>query len=51
MILKKLWCFLRELYGESNNINIYDVIQELFRKKQNGQPMDGEFNSLAKEFW
>ena len=52
--LKELWCFLWELYGGSSNINrAYDVIHELFRKKQNGQPIYdhyGEFNHLAEEF-
>ena len=31
----------------------YDVVQELFQKKQNDQPMDGhygELNHLAEEF-
>ena len=49
---KESWYFLCELYRRSN-INIaYDVIQELFRKKQNGQPMYdhyNKFNRLAKE--
>jgi len=51
--MKELWCFLHELYGGNNNINMaYDVIQELFRKKQNGQPMDDhydKFNRIAEE--
>ena len=34
MTMKKLWCFLRDLYGGSNNINrAHDIIQELFQKK------------------
>ena len=45
--------FSADLYGGSSNINrIYDIIQELFWKKQNGRPMDdhyGEFNRLAEE--
>jgi len=53
MTVKKLWCFLQELYGGSGNANkAYDVIQKLFRMKQGSQPMDdqyGEFNRLAEE--
>ena len=52
--VKELWCFLREFYGRSNNINLaYEVIQELFWKKQSNRPMDdhyGEFNRLAEKF-
>jgi len=37
--LKELWCFLKDLHGGRGNINIaYDVIQQLFRKKQDGRP-------------
>ena len=46
-------CFLWDLYGESNNIIMaYDVVQELFRKKHNGWPMDdyyGDFNRLVEK--
>ena len=54
MTIKELWSFLRDLYGGSNNINMaYDIIHELFRKKQNGHLIDDhyiEFNRLAEEF-
>ena len=47
MIVMELWCFLCELYGESNNISkAYDVIQKLFQKKQNGQTMDDHYDEL-----
>ena len=53
MTMKVLWYFLKDLWGESGNINrIYDVIQKLFRKKQDGRPMDahyGEFSRLAED--
>ena len=53
MSVKELWYFLHELYGGGNNINrAYDVIQELFRKKQNDKAIDDhydKFNRLAKE--
>ena len=39
-VLKELWCFLCELYGGRNNINMaYNVIQELFWEMQNDKPM------------
>jgi hypothetical protein len=51
--VKELWCFLCDLYGGRSNVNrAYDVIQELFRKKQDGKNMDdhyGEFNCLTEE--
>ena len=51
--VKELWWFLKDLYGGIGNISrAYDVIQELFRKKQDGQPMDahyGEFNRPSEE--
>ena len=54
IIVKELWCFLKYLYGRSGNINrAYEVIQELFQKKQDDRIMDAhysEFNRLAKEF-
>ena len=35
MTVKELWCFLRDLYGGSININrAYGVIQELFQKNR-----------------
>ena len=50
--VKELWYFLSELYGESSNINMaYSIIQEPFRKNQNGQPIDYHynFNHLTEE--
>ena len=51
--MKELWCFLKDLYRVSDKISrAYDVIQELFQKKQDGRTMDahyGEFNRLAEE--
>jgi hypothetical protein len=44
---------MRDLYKGSSNINMtYDVIQELFRKKQSDKPIDDyydEFNRLTEE--
>jgi len=51
MTVKELWYFLKDLYGENDNINrAYDVIQELFWKKQDGWLIDAhydEFNPLV----
>ena len=51
--VKELQCFLKDLYGGSDTINrAYDVILELFQKKQNSQRMDAhyrEFNCLEEE--
>ena len=44
----------RSLWRKRQISKVYDVIQELFRKKRDGRPMDdhyGEFNLLAKELW
>jgi len=53
LTVKELWAFLADLYGGRSDVNrAYDVIQELFRKKQDGKHMDdhyGEFNRLAEE--
>ena len=55
MTVKELWYFLKDLYGENDNINrAYDVIQELFWKKQDGWLIDAqydEFNLLVDELW
>ena len=47
--MKKLCHFLCELYEGSINIKrAYDVIQELFRKKQKGKPMDDHYDELNR---
>jgi len=38
--------FLCEVYEENNISKAYDVIQKLFRKKQNGQTMDDHYDEL-----
>ena len=49
MTVKVLWYFLKDLCGESDNINrIYDVIQKLFRKKQDGRPMDAHYGKFSR---